>query len=67
MLPGAFNDTEVHMGALEILLIGLGIIVFVASFIIPAKKEEQFEETKELAKEEIKNLGEQIKNKENEL
>lgn len=44
------------MGALEILLIGLGIIVFVASFIIPAKKEEQFEETKELAKEEIKNL-----------
>ncbi|MBR4992994.1 MAG: hypothetical protein IKY04_01965 [Lachnospiraceae bacterium] len=44
------------MSALEILLIVAGIIIFILSFVIPAKKEEQFEETKELAKEEIKAL-----------
>ena len=54
--PGAFSDTEVHMGTLEILLIIAGIIIFVISFVLPAKKEKQFEETKELAKEEIKTL-----------
>lgn len=44
------------MSALEILLIVAGIIIFILSFVIPAKKEKQFEETKELAKEEIKAL-----------
>ena len=44
------------MGTLEILLIIAGIIIFVISFVLPAKKEKQFEETKELAKEEIKTL-----------
>jgi len=44
------------MGVLEILLIVAGIAIFVVSFIIPAKKEEQFEETKKLAKEDIKLL-----------
>lgn len=44
------------MGLLEITLIVLGIAIFVLSFRIPAKKEEQLEETKELAKEEIKEL-----------
>lgn len=44
------------MGLLEILLILAGIVICVISFIIPAKREEQLEETKELAKEEIKEL-----------
>lgn len=44
------------MGLLEILLILAGIVICVVSFIIPAKREEQLEETKELAKEEIKEL-----------
>lgn len=44
------------MGLLEILLVLAGIAVCVISFRIPSKKEDQFEETKELAKEEIKQL-----------
>lgn len=44
------------MGLLEILLILVGIVICVISFRIPAKREEQLEETKELAKEEIKAL-----------
>lgn len=44
------------MGALEILLMVAGIIIFILSFVLPAKKEAEFEETKELAKEEIKQL-----------
>ncbi len=47
------------MGLLEILLILVGIVICVISFRIPAKREEQLEETKELAKEEIKGLVEQ--------
>lgn len=44
------------MGLLEILLLLAGIVLCVISFRIPAKREEQLEETKELAKEEIKEL-----------
>lgn len=44
------------MGILEILLMILGISIFIISFRLPAKKEEQIQETKELAKEEIKEL-----------
>ena len=44
------------MGLLEILLFLAGITICIVSFIIPAKREEQLEETKELAKEEIKEL-----------
>lgn len=47
------------MGLLEILLLLAGIVICVISFRIPAKQEEQLEETKELAKEEIKGLVEQ--------
>ena len=47
------------MGLLEILLLIAGIAVCVISFRIPAKREEQLEETKELAKEEIKELVDQ--------
>lgn len=44
------------MGLLEILLVLAGIAICVISFRISSKKEDQFEETKELAKEEIKQL-----------
>lgn len=44
------------MGLLEVLLIIAGIAICVISFRIPSNKEEQFEETKELAKKEIKQL-----------
>lgn len=44
------------MSVLEILLIVIGAVIFVLSFVIPAKKEEELEETKELAKAEIKEL-----------
>lgn len=47
------------MGLLEILLVLAGIAICVISFRIPSNKEEQLEETKELAKEEIKQLVEQ--------
>lgn len=44
------------MGLLEILLVLAGIAICVISFRIPSNREDQFEETKELAKEEIKQL-----------
>ena len=44
------------MGLLEILLVLAGIAICVISFKIPSNNEEQFEETKALAKEEIKQL-----------
>jgi len=44
------------MGLLEILLIFAGIAICIISFRIPAKREEQLEETKELAKAEIREL-----------
>ena len=44
------------MGLLEILLVLAGIAICVISFRIPSNNEDQFEETKELAKEEIKQL-----------
>lgn len=44
------------MGLLEVLLLLAGIIICVISYRLPAKREEELEETKELAKEEIKEL-----------
>ena len=44
------------MNLLEILLLLAGSLIFVVSFWLPAKKEEQLEGTKELAKEEISEL-----------
>ncbi len=44
------------MGVLEMVLLGAGAVIFIASFCIPVKKEELHEETKKLAEEEVKNL-----------
>lgn len=44
------------MGALEIILLIAGAIIFVLSFILPQSKEEISNGTKELAKEEIKTM-----------
>lgn len=44
------------MNLLEILLLLAGSLIFVVSFWLPAKKEEQLEGTKELAQEEISEL-----------
>lgn len=44
------------MGLLEILLFVVGILIVVMSFRIPASGEKEFEETRELAEEEIKEL-----------
>lgn len=44
------------MGALEIVLLIAGAIIFVLSFVLPQSKEEITNGTKELAKEEIKTL-----------
>ena len=44
------------MDIMEIVLLAAGGIVFVLSFLIPARKEESSEETRGLAKEEIKTL-----------
>ena len=44
------------MGALEIIVLVAGGIVFVLSFLLPVSKEEVSNETKELAREEIKAL-----------
>lgn len=44
------------MGITEIILLLAGGIVFILSFVIPAQKEEDHEETRGLAKEEIRNL-----------
>lgn len=47
------------MSLLEVLLLLAGGAIFVISFRLPVKREEQLEETKELAKEEIKELVDQ--------
>lgn len=44
------------MSSLEIVLLVIGVVVFVLSFIIPYKKETQSEETKELIDSEVKNI-----------
>ena len=44
------------MDILEIILLLAGGIVFILSFVVPAQKEEDYEETRRLAKEEIRNL-----------
>ena len=44
------------MGVTEIVLLVLGIIVFVLSFVIPARKEKLSKETLEDAKEEIQKM-----------
>ncbi|MGN1144825.1 MAG: DUF6115 domain-containing protein [Acetatifactor sp.] len=44
------------MSSTEIILLVAGAVVFVLSFLLPAKKEENSQETKKLAKEEIKAL-----------
>lgn len=44
------------MGLREILLILVGVVIFVISFLAPTKREEQSEEAKELEKEEVKAL-----------
>lgn len=47
------------MSLLEVLLLLAGGVIFIISFRLPVKREEQLEETKELAKEEIKELVDQ--------
>lgn len=47
------------MSLLEVLLLLAGSAIFIISFRLPVKREEQLEETKELAKEEIKALVDQ--------
>lgn len=44
------------MGLMEAALFAAGIIIFILSFAIPARKEEISEETKQLAREEIREL-----------
>lgn len=44
------------MGVLEIVLLVIGCVIFVLSFVIPATKEEVSEHTEALAKNEIENL-----------
>ena len=44
------------MSSTEIILLVAGAVVFVLSFLLPAKKEENSQETKKLVKEEIKAL-----------
>lgn len=44
------------MGALEIILLAAGAVIFIASFCIPVKQEKLKEETKNLAAQEIKNM-----------
>lgn len=47
------------MSLLEVLLLLAGSAIFIISFRLPVKREEQLEESKELAKEEIKELVDQ--------
>ena len=47
------------MGALEIILLTAGAVIFIASFCIPVKQEKLKEETKDLAAQEIKNMVEE--------
>lgn len=44
------------MGALEIILLAAGAVIFIASFCIPVKQEKLKEETKNLAAQEIKDM-----------
>lgn len=44
------------MGVLEIVLLVIGGVIFILSFVLPAKKEEMPEETRSLAKSEIETL-----------
>ena len=44
------------MGALEIILLAAGAVIFIASFCVPIKQEKLKEETKTLAAEEVKTL-----------
>ncbi len=46
------------MNTLEIVLLVMGGIIFILSFIVPARKEEMLDETKELVKDEVKGLVE---------
>ena len=45
------------MNLLEIVLLIIGALVFVGSFVIPVKKEELQEETVKLAEEEVKKFS----------
>ena len=50
-----------NMGALEIILLAAGIVIFIASFCIPVKQEKLKEEAKNLAAQEIKDMvGQEI-------
>ena len=44
------------MGALEIILLAAGAIIFIVSFCIPVKQEKLKEETRTLARQEVKSL-----------
>ena len=44
------------MSVLEIVLLVVGALIFIGSFIVPVKKEELQEETIRLAEDEVKNL-----------
>lgn len=51
------------MGALEIILLAVGAVIFIASFCIPVKQEKLKEETRDLAEEEIRVLvAEEVEN-----
>ena len=51
------------MGALEIILLAAGAVIFIASFCIPVKQEKLKEETRDLAEEEIRVLvAEEVEN-----
>ena len=44
------------MSVLEIVLLVVGALIFIGSFVVPVKKEELQEETIRLAEDEVKNL-----------
>ena len=44
------------MGTLEIVLLLLGGVIFVLSFVIPSKMEEMSKETRELVEDEVKSI-----------
>ncbi len=51
------------MGALEIVLLAAGAVIFIASFCVPVKQEKLKEETKNLAAQEVKHLvSEELEN-----
>lgn len=47
------------MGTLEIILLAAGVVIFIVSFCIPVKEEKLKEETRTLAREEVKSLVEE--------